>query len=47
MSSPQLLPPAGHFAAYSSRLARLLQGYDWSPVARLAQELLESWKSGR
>lgn len=47
MSSPQLLSPAGHFAAYSSRLARLLQGYDWSPVARLAQELLESWKTGR
>jgi D-sedoheptulose 7-phosphate isomerase len=39
--------PVGHFAAYSARLSALLAEFDWTPVARLADDLLDCWKTGR
>lgn len=41
--------PAGSttFAAYSTRLQEVLKNADWSPVERLAGELLDCWRSGR
>jgi D-sedoheptulose 7-phosphate isomerase len=36
-----------HFADYSKRLSALLADFDWAPVARLADELLDCWKTGR
>jgi len=40
-------PPAEHFLAYSRRLSDTLLGFDWSPVARLAEELRDCWRTGR
>ncbi len=34
-------------ADYSSRLQVVLQNADWDPVARLAEELLDCWRTGR
>lgn len=34
-------------ADYASRLQAVLQGSDWSQVARLAEELLDCWRNGR
>lgn len=34
-------------ADYASRLQAVLQESDWSPVARLAEELLDCWRIGR
>ena len=36
-----------HFVDYSSRLANLMAGFDWSPVSMLAEELLDCWRTGR
>lgn len=40
-------PPAEHFLAYSQRLSDTLLGFDWSPVARLAEDLRDCWQMGR
>ena len=37
----------GPFHAYSERLQRVLKEADWRPVERLAEELLDCWKSRR
>ena len=37
---------AAFCADYAKRLQQVLGGYDWSPVATLAEELLRCWKSG-
>lgn len=34
-------------ADYANRLQAVLQRFDWAPVARLAEELLDCWRSGR
>jgi D-sedoheptulose 7-phosphate isomerase len=39
--------PASDFAGYAGRLARMLQGVDWTPVSRLAYELFDCWQTGR
>jgi len=39
--------PAKLFSDYSSRLSSALQGFDWTPVERLAYELRDCWQSGR
>jgi D-sedoheptulose 7-phosphate isomerase len=39
--------PKAHFAAYSRRLALALEAFDWTPVERLAHDLLDCWKTGR
>lgn len=39
--------PEAHFAAYWRRLAAAMAGFDWAPLSRLADELLECWHSGR
>ena len=35
------------FADYARRLSETLDGYDWSPVGELAEDLLEAWKARR
>jgi D-sedoheptulose 7-phosphate isomerase len=40
-------PSIDHFVDYSSRLANLMAGFDWSPVSALADELLDCWRTGR
>jgi len=35
------------FADYSHRLSRVLDGFDWTPVVRLADEMLDCWRKGR
>ena len=39
--------PAKLFSDYSSRLSAALQGFDWTPVERLAYELRDCWQTGR
>jgi D-sedoheptulose 7-phosphate isomerase len=41
-------PPSStvHFADYSRRLSEVLEGFDWTPVARLADDLLACWRAG-
>jgi D-sedoheptulose 7-phosphate isomerase len=39
--------PAKLFNDYSSRLSAALQGFNWTPVERLAYELRDCWQSGR
>ena len=47
------LPPDGTpsatemFADYSQRLTATLNGYDWSVVAELAEDLFDAWKTGK
>jgi D-sedoheptulose 7-phosphate isomerase len=38
---------AVHCADYSRRLSAVLEGFEWTPVVRLADELLDCWKTGR
>lgn len=40
-------PAAPHFRDYSLRLSRTLETFDWTPVERLAEELLCCWRTGR
>ena len=47
MTAPALQPPGAHFGDYSQRLSAALQKLDWSPVERLAHDLLACWQSGR
>ncbi len=46
MNAPESLP-AITFAAYASRLRRVLDDADWSGVASLARELRDCWATGR
>lgn len=39
--------PATLFADYTGRFSRLWEGFDWSPVERLAYELRDCWQTGR
>ena len=39
--------PGKLFSDYSNRLSAALQGFDWSPVERLAYELRDCWQTGR
>lgn len=39
--------PAVDFSAYARRLSDLLLTFDWAPVERLAEELLDCWRTGR
>ena len=39
--------PEVSFSDYSRRLRTVLQEADWGAVSRLAQELLDCWKTGR
>src|SRR6201990_3636145 len=39
--------PGKLFSDYSSRLSAALQGFDWSPVERLAYDLRDCWQTGR
>jgi D-sedoheptulose 7-phosphate isomerase len=44
---PAVGAPAEHFRAYSRRLSDALLGFDWAPVASLAEDLRDCWGSGR
>ena len=39
--------PISHFVDYSQRLSRVMTNMDWLPVAALANDLLDCWRSGR
>src|SRR5664279_5139254 len=39
--------PAKHFVDYSKRLSAALDGFDWTPVERLAVDLRDCWQTGR
>jgi D-sedoheptulose 7-phosphate isomerase len=39
--------PAQSFGDYSRRLNATLEAFDWSPVERLAYDLLDCWQTGR
>jgi phosphoheptose isomerase len=45
--SAQALNPLSEFIDYSQRLQAVLQGADWTNVARLAEELRDCWRTGR
>lgn len=47
MNAPVSMPAATHFADYARRLSKLLESHDWAPVARMAEELFDCWKTGR
>ena len=47
MNAPQRTDALSAFAGYSARLQEVLRAGDWAPVERLANELLDCWKSGR
>ena len=49
MNAPVLATPTPTrlFGDYSRRLASTLERFDWSPVERLAYDLLECWQTGR
>jgi D-sedoheptulose 7-phosphate isomerase len=47
MNLPYRPGAAVHCADYSRRLSQLLTEFDWTPVVRLADELLDCWKTGR
>lgn len=37
--------PAEMFSAYTKRLAAALEGYNWSTVVELAEDMLDAWKT--
>lgn len=39
--------PVRLFGDYSARLNATLEGFDWTPVERLAYDLLDCWQTGR
>jgi D-sedoheptulose 7-phosphate isomerase len=39
--------PVKHFLGYSQRLSDVLLRFDWSPVARLAEDLRDCWQTDR
>jgi D-sedoheptulose 7-phosphate isomerase len=47
MNLPYRSGAAVHCADYSRRLSAVLGEFDWTPVVRLADELLDCWKTGR
>jgi D-sedoheptulose 7-phosphate isomerase len=47
MNVPYRSGAAVHCADYSRRLSSVLKGFEWTPVVRLADELLDCWKTGR
>ncbi len=47
MNGPAFATPSKLFSDYASRFAALLEGFDWSPVERLAYELRDCWQTGR
>jgi D-sedoheptulose 7-phosphate isomerase len=47
VNAPGRHEPAAAFADYAARLQGVLSGADWTPVTRLAQELLGCWREGR
>ena len=47
MNAPVFSTPAKHFADYARRLAKELEGFDWTPVEQLAYELRDCWLTGR
>jgi len=40
-------PATAMFAAYSGRLSRVLDGFDWSVAAELGEDMLDAWKTGK
>jgi D-sedoheptulose 7-phosphate isomerase len=40
-------PPILHFKDYAKRLTRTLEVFDWKPVERLGEDLLDCWRTGR
>lgn len=47
MNARAFSTPARLFGDYSARLSAMLEGFDWSPVERLAYDLLDCWQTGR
>src|ERR1700758_5024005 len=47
MNAPVFAPPSRLFSDYTKRLSAALEGFDWSPVERLAYDLLDCWQTGR
>jgi D-sedoheptulose 7-phosphate isomerase len=47
MNAPAFSTPSKLFSDYSKRLSALLEGFDWSPVERLAYDLRDCWQTGR
>lgn len=47
MNAPAFSSPSKLFGDYSKRLSSLLEGFDWSPVERLAYDLRDCWQTGR
>ena len=47
MTQASPMSGAAHFRDYASRLAGLLESYDWRPVQQLAEEMLDCLHSGR
>ena len=47
MNMPAFSTPAGLFSDYSKRLNAALEGFDWSPVERLAYDLRDCWQTRR
>ena len=47
MKAPATHAPLSHFAGYSERLSRMLAAFDWTPVAALADDFLDCWRTGR
>ncbi len=47
MNLPYRSGAAVHCVDYSRRLSDVLANFNWTPVVRLADELLDCWKSGR
>lgn len=41
------IPATEMFSAYTGLLAETLDGYDWSVVAELAEDMLDAWKTGK
>lgn len=39
--------PVEHFRKYSQRISEMLLAFDWTPAARLAEDLRECWRTGR
>ena len=47
MNAPAFSSPSKLFGDYSKRLSAALDGFDWSPVERLAFDLRDCWQTGR
>lgn len=40
-------PATDMFSTYANRLSKTLDGYDWSTVAELGEDLLDAWKTSK